>query len=430
MLLKVRKSKLNGTAAMPGSKSHTIRCVAMASLAEGTSVINAPLNSADTLSAVASYRALGAEIEIDEANNVWRVKGFNGKPFVNGDGIDVGNSGTTMRFAIGSSAFLPEGDTITLDGDHQIRSRPQGPLVDAITELGAVASSANGDGKPPLTVGGTLKGGKLSIECKTSQYLSSLLFHCPLAENDSEITIPLLNEKPYVSITMNYLDRQGIKYTAADDLQHFIIPGRQKFKAMEFNVPADFSSATFFLCAASFLDADITLTGLDFSDQQGDKAVAQILKDMGANIEITDEGVRVRPGKLKGMDIDMNAIPDALPAMAVTACFAEGPTKFYNVAQARLKETDRIAVMAEELAKLGIETEEMPDGLIVTPGKLTASDKLSGHDDHRIVMALSLAAMAIDEGECVINTAEAMAITFPNFVTLMNSLGADMDTAE
>ena len=422
MQLKVNKSSLNGIAPMPGSKSHTIRSVAMASLADGTSKIYAPLNSADTLSAVASYRVLGADIAIDD--DCWTVKGFAGKPVLTAETIDVGNSGTTMRFAIGSATLLPSDNSVIMDGDAQIRSRPQGPLLEAYSSLGAVCSSASGDGKPPLTVNGGLKGGNISIECKTSQYLSSLLFHCPLAENDSEITVPLLNEKPYVSITLDYLDRQGIQYKAAEDLQHFQIPGRQSFKAMDFHVPADFSSATFFLCAGAILDANITLTGLDFNDAQGDKAVAQILIDMGADIEISDRQVTIRKSQLKGMEIDMNAIPDALPALSVAACFAEGETRLVNVAQARLKETDRIAVMAAELKKLGADTEELEDGLIIRPGKLTPT-ALQGHADHRVVMALSLAGMALD-GETTIDTAEAMAITFPNFVTLMNSLGGNM----
>ncbi len=424
MLLKVNKSALSGIAPMPGSKSHTIRCVAMASLADGVSRIYSPLNSSDTISAVESYRVLGAKI--DTTGEYWEVTGFGGSPQISGDKIDVGNSGTTMRFAIGSAALLAEGQEIVLDGDAQIRSRPQGPLLEAVSELGAKAESATGDGKPPLTVGGGMSGGKVSIECKTSQYLSSLLFHCPLLANDSEITVPLLNEKPYVKITMDYLDRQGVSYTASEDLQHFEIPGGQSYKAMDYQVAADFSSATFFLCAGVILDADITLTGLDFNDPQGDKAVVDILKDMGADIDITESGVRVRSSQLNGIEVDMNSVPDALPALAVTACFASGETRFVNVAQARLKETDRIAVMAAELKKLGAHTEELPDGLIVRPGKLTASGELCGHSDHRVVMALSLAAMAL-EGESVIDTAEAMAITFPNFVELMSSLGGKME---
>ena len=189
-------------------------------------------------------------------------------------------------------------------------------------------------------------------------------------------------------------------------------------------VPADFSSATFFLCAAAMFGDGVTLRGLDFGDSQPDKAVVDYLRAMGAKITDGPDGITVGNAPLKGIEIDMNATPDALPAMSVTAAFAEGTTKLLNVPQARTKETDRIRCMAEELTKLGARVEELPDGLIVHNSKLKAG-RLNGRSDHRIVMALSLAAMGLDE-PCTIDTAEAMRVTFPDFVTLMRSLGADM----
>lgn len=419
MKLRVKKSSLKGFVPIPGSKSHTIRCVTLASLAEGVSEIHAPLVSADTLAAVETYRLLGAEIE---CGSNWKIKGTAGRLQAPARVIDVANSGTTLRFAAGSAALVEEG-TCHLTGDHQVCSRPIGPLLSSLNDLGATCSSESGNGRAPLVIQGTLKGGETSIEAVTSQYLSSLLVNTPLATNDSLIRVTMLNEKPYVEITLAYLDEMGIQYEN-DNFKQFMVKGNQSYHAFTKRVPADFSSATFFLCAGAFLDADLTLEGLDFNDAQGDKAVVGILKEMGAQIEINDAGVRVRPGELRGIEIDMNAIPDALPAMAVVACFAQGPTRIYNVAQARLKETDRIAVMAQELGKLGAQIEEQPDGMIITPAKLRAT-KLHGHHDHRVVMALSLAAMALDE-ECEIDTAEAIQVTFPNFVELMQTAGAEM----
>jgi 3-phosphoshikimate 1-carboxyvinyltransferase len=182
------------------------------------------------------------------------------------------------------------------------------------------------------------------------------------------------------------------------------------------------------LCAGAILDADIVLEGLDFSDAQGDKAVVDMLKEMGADIEVGDLEVTVRPGRLQGMDIDMNATPDALPAMAVVGCFAQGQTRLYNVAQARLKETDRIAVMAAELGKMGADIEELPDGLLIRQSALHAAD-LSGHADHRVVMALTLAAMAV-QPDSSIDTAESINVTFPDYVRLMQSLGAKLKLEE
>jgi 3-phosphoshikimate 1-carboxyvinyltransferase len=276
-------------------------------------------------------------------------------------------------------------------------------------------------------VQGRLKGGHTSIDAVTSQYLSSLLINTPLAPNDSIIDVTRLNEQPYVEITLRYLDEQGISYHR-EGMSRFSVAGGQSYHSFRKRVPADFSSATFFLCAGAILDADIVLEGLDFSDAQGDKAVVDMLKEMGADIEVGDLEVAVRPGRLQGMDIDMNATPDALPAMAVAGCFAQGQTRLYNVAQARLKETDRIAVMAAELGKMGADIEELPDGLLIRQSALHAAD-LSGHADHRVVMALTLAAMAV-QPDSSIDTAESVNVTFPDYVHLMQSLGAKLKLEE
>jgi len=172
----------------------------------------------------------------------------------------------------------------------------------------------------------------------------------------------------------------------------------------------------------------VRILGLDFSDRQPDKAVIEYLHSMGADITVEKKSIIIKASSLKGIEIDMNATPDALPAMAVVGAFAEGETRLVNVPQARTKETDRIRCMAEELKKLGVDVEELEDGLIVRHSKPKAA-KLDGRSDHRIVMALSLAGMAIDE-PCVIDTAEAMNVTFPDYVKLMTSIGADMTMEE
>ncbi len=420
MKLRVAASTLRGTAAIPGSKSHTIRCVAIASLAEGDSEIQSPLESLDTRSAVETYRALGAEIHCEPG--VWKVTGTGGRLSAPVGTVDVGNSGTTLRFAIGSAALLNEGQA-EFTGDEQIRSRPVGPLLKSLNDLGATCVSKLDNGKAPVTVRGCLKGGKTSIEAVSSQYLSSLLINAPLAKGDTEIDVLLLNEKPYVEITLRYLEEQGIVYERLG-WERFWIRRKQGYKGFTKRVPADFSSATFFLCAGAILEGELILEGLDFTDAQGDKAVVDVLRAMGAEIVQKGGDLLVRRKSLRGMEVDMNSIPDALPALAVTACFAEGETRLVNVAQARLKETDRIAVMAEELGKMGADIRELPDGLIIRHSKLRAAE-VSGHHDHRIVMALSLAGMAL-EGQTWIDTAEAMSVTFPEYVSLMKKVGAKM----
>jgi len=423
MELIVKKSCLNGSVTVPASKSHTIRAVVIASLADGTSTINAPLASSDTNSAVACYRALGAQIDTSE-QACWKVIGTAGHITAPKKVIDVGNSGTTLRIAIGSAALAPAEQVTKFTGDEQIRSRPIGPLLDSLTELGAKCESLKNNGRAPVEVTGHLKGGKTTIECRTSQYLSSLLLCTPLAQRDSEIEVTLLNEPGYVRMTLDWLDKQNIEYRN-NNFGQFHIKGGQSYKAFDLAIPADFSSATFFLCAAALVGDEVTLLGLDFKDSQPDKAVVDYLKQMGADITIESGKVTVRAARLKGVEIDMNETPDALPAMAVTAAFAAGTTKLINVAQARSKETDRIEAMAQELGKMGINVEELPDGLIINGGRPEPA-RLNGFSDHRIVMALAVAGMAVN-GQCTIDTAEAMNVTFPNFVELMQGIGADME---
>ncbi len=419
----VEKSVLSGAVRIPGSKSHTIRAVAIASLAGGTSHIEHPLDSWDTQAAVTVGRALGAEIQ---TGREWVVHGTAGSLQTPDNVVDVGNSGTTLYFGL-SMAALGEGWTV-LTGDEQIRARPAGPLLGALKALGAEAFSTRANGCAPLIVRGPLQGGHAQIECPTSQYLSSLLISCPLAERDTELTIPLLNERPYVEMTLSWLDRRGIRVEYDPQMQGFRIPGGQSYERFREAIPADFSSATFFLCAAAITDSELTLLGLDMADTQGDKAVVEMLQTMGAKIEVGRDFIRIRSGDLVGAELDLNATPDALPALAVTACFARGETRLVNVPQARLKETDRIAVMKEALTAMGADVEELKDGLIIRESQLRGT-RLHGYGDHRVVMALAVAGLGAD-GSTEIDTAESVRVTFPNFVELMRSVGGQMEVVE
>jgi 3-phosphoshikimate 1-carboxyvinyltransferase len=441
MQLVSRKSRLKGTVSIPASKSHTIRAVAIASLAPGQSLIRNPLSSADAASAVSTYRALGATIDTSDPN-LWKVTGMGGRIDAPAEPVDVGNSGTTLNIALGSAALVAKGQTITFTGDKQTQSRPVGPLLEALSELGAKSVSVNSNGKAPARVTGRLTGGRTAIACSTSQYLSSLLLCTPLGEKDTEIEVTLLNEPGYAQMTLDWLDSQGIKYRK-QQMKRFNVKGGQSYKPFDRPVPADFSSATFFLCASALVGEEVTLLGLDFHDSQPDKAVVEYLKGMGADISVAPpppgvtsspaEGgwatkVTVKAAGLKGIEIDMNKTPDALPAMAVTAAFAEGETRLVNVPQARGKETDRIACMAKELRKLSVRVEELPDGLVIQGGRPQPAT-VHGWADHRIVMAMALAGLALD-GPLTVDTAEAMSVTFPDYVRLMQSLGAQMEIAD
>jgi 3-phosphoshikimate 1-carboxyvinyltransferase len=420
MILKVRKSETGGCVSVPGSKSHTIRALFIASLAGGQSVITNPLLSEDALSAVSVCRAFGAGIE--NLGDRFVVNGLDGKPQLPENIIDVGNSGTTLRFGV-MTAGLVEGCTV-FTGDYQIRRRPLAPLIDAMNHLGGEVFSTRGNGMAPVVVKGRLKGGKTDLDAVTSQYLSSILINAPLLDNDTEVTLMRLNEAPYVGMTMWWLDNQGIEYRN-EDFKKFHIKGGQRYKPFQMAIPGDFSSATFFLVLSAVSGGEFLLKNLDMTDPQGDKKVLDYLRDMGADIRHTEEGISVRGGALKGIEIDMNSTPDALPAMAVAGCFAEGETRLVNVPQARFKETDRIHVMCMELKKLGADIEELPDGLIIRKSRLKGC-RVCGHDDHRVVMALAVAGLNT-EGETVIETAEAMNVTFPEFTRFIAECGGDIE---
>ncbi len=417
MKLKSQKSSLKGKVRIPASKSHTIRALIIATLADGESELLNPLNSGDTKSCCKTCEALGAEIQYFD--DKWIVKGTGGNLKNTKGVIDVGNSGTTLYITLSAAALGQSSYEFT--GDYQIQRRPSTPLLNSLNDLGVEAKSVKGNGCAPITVRGPIQGGETVIECQTSQYLSSLLLCCPLAKGDSVINVPLLNEQPYVEMTLDWLTRQGIKFKNAE-FKKFKVFGNQNYNSFSREIPADFSSATFFLVAAAITNSEVTLLGLDMNDSQGDKAVVEMLKKMGAKIDVGDDFVKVSGGKLNGAVLDLNSTPDAIPAMAVAACFATGETRLVNVPQAREKETDRIAVMCKELKKLGADIEELPDGLVIKNSKLKGGD-VCGHDDHRVVMAMAVAGLRA-ETPVIVDSAEAMDITFPNFVELMNSLGA------
>jgi 3-phosphoshikimate 1-carboxyvinyltransferase len=420
MFLKVRRSIPDGNVLIPGSKSHTIRALFFAALADGTSVIRDPLVSDDADSAINVLERYGAHITAEDDRYI--VKGFGNIPCKPIGEIDAGNSGTTLNFAASMAALAHHSSILT--GDHQIKRRPVGPLLEALNVLGAKASSLKNNGCPPISVQGKLHGGHVQIPCVTSQYLSSLLITLPLAEKDSTIIPTILNERPYADMTLWWLDMLDIGYER-QGYSLFHIPGGQKYLNFDFTVPGDYSSATFFIVLAAITGGRIRLLNLMTDDPQGDKQVLDIVSEMGAKVQIDKDCIIVEGSDLRGADIDMNAVPDALPAFAVMGCFAKGRTRLRNVSQARLKETDRIRVMYGELKKMGADIKELDDGLEIQKSDLKGT-RLNGHGDHRVVMALSLAGAMCNE-QTVIDTAEAVRITFPGYVELMRKIGMDME---
>lgn len=406
---------------IPASKSHTIRAVAIATMAEGRSVLRNPLESADARSAFKAAIEFGARLNIEE--NAWIIDGVGKDISPVASFIDVANSGTTLRIFTALSALSSH--YIYFDGDKSIRKRPMTPLLSALRNLGALTNTP-GD-KCPFGISGPIRGGKTSVNGISSQFVTALLFATPLAKGDSEIIVEDLHERPYVEITLDWLRSQNIQFEQ-QGLDHFFIKGKQKYTPFDRQIPADFSSATFALCAAAITGSEVLIKGLDFNDHQGDKAVFTYLQQMGAEIEHTTEGIRVKGGELHGIDIDMNATPDALPALAVVGCFAKGTTRLLNVAQARLKECDRIKASTAELTKMGGKITELEDGMIIEQSNLKGS-RLHGYDDHRMVMALTVAGMAAS-GETIVDTADSVKITYPSFFHDFQQLGAKLRKTE
>lgn len=422
-----KKASLRGEIIVPGSKSHTIRAVLLAAMAEGKSVIHNPLTSNDCLSALKAARAFGAKVT--EEPGVWIVEGKGKNLEVPENFIDTENSGTTTYF-VASMAALLDGFTF-ITGDNQIRRRPIKPLMDAINELGAQAYITRpGTVAPPVVIKGRMRGGKAYFSGFTSQFISSILFSSPLAEDRTEIFVENPLEKPYLQMTLDWMKLYGIEPSeVSPDFKYFAVEGNQSYKAVESTVPSDWSGVAFPLVAAVTTPSDIVISGVDFHDSQGDKAVVDHLIDMGANItkDAANHRMVIKGGTPLhgGVTIDLNDIPDSLPALSVAACFAQGKTTFTNLAHVRVKETDRVAVMEKELKKLGADVEIGPDYMIVNGGKTLMGAEVDSNDDHRIAMALAVAGL-FAEGETRVKDAQCASVSFPSFFEKMNKVGADI----
>jgi 3-phosphoshikimate 1-carboxyvinyltransferase len=436
MNITITPSRVGGELRIPASKSQTIRSLLIASAARGASIIENPLDSRDTRSCLSACTALGARIHT--AQGVWTVEGSDFLQARNNSEkilvINTGNSGTTLYLAIGLAAAAKR--RVIFTGDKQIRSRPVKALLDAYRQLGVQVSwdipaeyctdRRLKEGSAPFMIEGPISGGEVSIECPTSQYLSSLLLAAPLALHETSITVPLLNERPYAEMTLQWLDEQGIDYSKRETpLLSFHIRGDQTYRSFTKKISGDFSSASFFFSAAAVTKSSLLLTGLDRDDTQGDKDVLYCLEQMGCTVTWEDGGVRVgkSEGPLSGgRTFDLNPIPDALPVLAAASCFAVGTTRLVNVPQARIKETDRIAVMRQELTKLGADIQELEDGLVIRGTGRLAGGTVSGHGDHRVIMACAVAALACDNA-VTIEGAEAVNITCPDFFTMLTHAG-------
>jgi 3-phosphoshikimate 1-carboxyvinyltransferase len=417
MIATVKRSSLSGEVYAPPSKSYTHRAILITSLGPGGKVLR-PLLSADTKATVSACEAFGARIAVQEEIG---IEGVSGRPETPENVIDVLNSGTTLRFC-SAVAGLTQGAVLT--GDASIRSRPNGPLLQALNQLGARAFSIRGNECAPLVVQGKIRGGRANLSGKvSSQFLSALLIASPLADGDTRIIIEgELKSRPYAEITLDMLGDAGVEVEAS--AEDFFIPGRQSFGLQSYTIPGDFSSSSYPLAGAAVTGSQLTVRGL-LPSRQGDQAILGILERMGAMVswDRSSGDVRIKGGDLRGIEVDASLTPDLVPTIAVLGAVARGRTVIHNAEHVRHKETDRLHAMAVELGKMGADIKERPDGLEIVGGRLHGAE-VKGYHDHRIVMALTVAGMVA--GDTKIDSAESVDVSYPGFFLAMKGLGAEI----
>ncbi len=423
---------LVGKIVAPPSKSYSHRAFFMAALAQGTSYIRNPLTEGDLDVTITGLRNFGVNITKDKTENAYRVEGL--RKLVNPQQpLDLKNSGTSIRIISALSAIAS--GTAEYTGLFFQRGRPLKPLLDALEPLGLKYSF---DGTKVKIHGGTLEPGNIRIPGDiSSQFITALLLALPRhpskdAEFRLELTSPLVSA-PYVDITLEMLKRFEIKVESHLDKDmrgYFRIPTGQQYRPKDYTVPGDFSSIAFPLSAAVLAEGpvDVTIGNLDFDSAQGDKAIIEILQGAGANIQTNhlERKLHVTGGRsthpLQGSEIDMGNIPDLFPILCVVGSCSAGTTDLINASHVRLKETDRVSVMARELHKMGVEMTEAP-----TSAKIKGSPKLTGATfktdlDHRIVMALTVASM-VAASPSVVTGAEVVKDSYPDFFPDMESIG-------
>ena len=423
-----KKTSLKGEIVIPGSKSHAIRAVLLSTLADGVSAVKHPPHSKDVLSALSCARLFGAKVS--ENDEGWIIEGTGGRLKTPDDVVNTGNSGTATTRLIAMSS-LAEGYSV-ITGDYQIRRRPQKAMVDVLNDLGAQAVITRPDcSAPPVVVRGPLLGGVARLSGFSSIFVSGSLLTAPLSRDGVTVEVEAPLETPYIQMTIDWMRRYGVELSEnSGDYRHFRVEGGQKYIASENSGPADWSSVAFPLVAAVTTPSEVAICGVDFADCQGDKMVVEHLIAMGADIEKDSENHRliVRGGKKlsSSLTINLNDIPDSLPALSVAACYAEGTTTFTGLAHVRVKETDRVAVMERELKKLGADVETGPDYMIVHGGKPLKGAEVESYDDHRVAMAMTVAGLFC-EGEMRVNNAECASVSFPGFFEKMNAIGCGIE---
>jgi 3-phosphoshikimate 1-carboxyvinyltransferase len=415
-------SKIDAQIRLPGSKSITHRALIMAALSEGPAQIGNPLKAEDTFFTAKALEASGAIIE-------WSADSVRVAPpsyrWRQPDGpIFLGNSGTSARLLL--AVFSAGTGTFVLDGTPRLRQRPVGPAAEALEKLGTAKRWIGKTGFLPvqITCKG-LNGGDVFVDAsESSQFLSGILIAAPMARGKVgvEWSEPVAS-RPYVDITLGMMQQAGIRFER-EASNRIAIPAPQVYAPRNFTVEGDCSSASYFWAAAALTGGEVLTSPVSPYSLQGDCRFLGVLDKMGCRIVWKDQGVSVKgPERLLPIDIDMNEMPDMAPTLGVLSAFASGTSRIRNVAHLRIKESDRLHAVAAGLKVLGVEAEELPDGLIVHGGAPHGppSGPISSFDDHRIAMAFALAGLRLNG--VVIEGAESVNKSFPGFWDIFESLG-------
>ena len=409
----ISPSVIRGTLTPPPSKSAAHRLLIAAALA-GEGRVRGLSLSADMEATLRAVRGLGVSVRLDGDAACFAPAPPSSSP--SPLPVDCGESGSTLRFLI--PLYAARGIPAVFTGHGRLPERPLGVYADCLPPHGVTLSAASG---LPLTVTGRLTGGDFALPGDvSSQFITGLLFALPLCREDSRIRLTTpLESAGYVDMTLQVLRQAGIRVEPLED--GWFIPGSQTYQPLDTAVESDWSQAAFLL-AAGALGGEVTLTGLNPASAQGDREALSLFRRFGAAVEEAPGRIVCRKAPLHGIDIDAAQIPDLVPVLAVTAALADGVTHITGAARLRLKESDRLAAVADGIRRLGGRVEEGPDFLTITGVPRLTGGRAEGYNDHRIVMALSMAALGC-EAPVTVTDAQSVAKSWPAFFEDYRAIG-------
>lgn len=416
------RGPLNADVALPGSKSVSNRAVLVAALADGESRLTHLLESDDIRVMREAVLALGAQVAA-LGGDTWRIGGTDGRLATPRAPLWTEASGTAARFVTALACLAPGPSVV--DGTARLRERPLGDLADALRQLGArIETRGEGGCLPAHVGGGGLAGGVAEVDARrSSQTVSALLLAAPYAARDVELRLVEggLVSRPYVDVTLDVMHAFGAD-AAWDGATTLRVRAGRGYAGREFAVEPDASTAAYFFCAAAILGGRVRVPGLGSASTQADVGLVDVLERMGCRVTRSRDAIELHgppEGGLHGVDVDMNAMPDAVVALAVVAAFAKGPTRVRNVAHLRIKESNRLDALETELRKLGCDARVTDDGLLIEPGELRGAT-LETWDDHRIAMALALAGLRVPG--VVIRDPEVVSKSWPKYFEALAGL--------